>query len=975
MAILKNENNALIDLNKVSNNDKLIRSYIDKIVKERDEKDVPADYSYDEMLEGENNWQVFYNLSDLRTGIINWYDFKENAKVLEIGAGFGTLTGVLCKRCKEVHATERSLFRGESMALRHAGYDNLTIHIGDIVDSEFVNKLPGDFDYIVLIGLLERIGKGSKESAVYANYLKRLAALLKEDGKLLIAVENRFGLRYFCGTPEPHTNRAFDGIDGYRRGTGGRSFSRQEFCSILTESGMKRMKMYYPLPDYKIPQLIYTDSHLPEKNLSERLILYYMRNTTLVARESLLYDDIVANGVFPFMANSFFAECAKEEQAELCKVNYAAVSTDRGRERSFSTMIYANGAVCKHPLYREGIVNAEKLYVNILDLKAHGIPVVEHTKLDNGDILMPYMAFPTLSNYIKEIKANKTEVLALLDLLYDNILRSSEVLTETELKEGKEENRLLDYAAEDEKTLCYGPILKKAYMELIPLNCFINPETKELWYFDQEFVRVNYPAKYVLFRAIYYIYVFASDMERYLAKEEVLKRYDMQEIWQVFEREEHRFLEEVRNRKRYSLFYQKAVVEDKKIYENSAKLESEKEVIAEYEISDKVKKTWKIELAMLDEIDQICKRENLKYFLVHGSLLGAVRHKGFIPWDDDLDIAMPRKDYEKFVSVAKAELPSPMILCTPGCEEDLYWGGVTRIRNMETTAIEPKDLNHKGVLGIWIDIMPYDVCPKDEKLLNKKVAQLKFYHQLMHKKVYGRDNKQGWKKEGWVNWGYYFLSRFYSMTSLSNKLDKVLHKYTEEPSDEVAFFTGGSMPKLYSAKLFEEIVLLDFEGRKVPAPAGYKDYLFATLGGDYMKLPPLEERRPKHKGIYDPQRPYREYQNLLCNMFEDCKGKQIILWGSGFMFEDYMRKYGDKYRPAYVVDNDQNKWGRFRMGIEIKSPEELLKIPVNKRKLIVCSYYYKEIGKQLEEMGIKDYKVYIQRLDWIIKTENDGKDA
>lgn len=108
-------------------------------------------------------------------------------------------------------------------------------------------------------------------------------------------------------------------------------------------------------------------------------------------------------------------------------------------------------------------------------------------------------------------------------------------------------------------------------MELIPLNCFYNPDTKEFLYFDQEFVR-----------------------------------------------------------------------------ENVKHLSTEEEVIADYKISDKMKKIWKIELAMLEEVERICKEHGLTWFMVHGSLLGAVRHKGFIPWDDDIDIAMPRKDYNKF---------------------------------------------------------------------------------------------------------------------------------------------------------------------------------------------------------------------------------------------------------------------------------------------------------------------------------------
>ena len=953
MAILNHYAKAQIDSNKISNNDKLVRSYIDRSIKERKDRENDSNFSFDEIIEDDNHWQVFYNLSDLRSGIINWYDFKPGAKVLEVGAAFGALTGTLLKKCADVHVTERSLFRGESIAERYPDARNLVIHIGDVSDEEFCDALPKDFDYILLVGILERIGNGSKDVTVYADYLKMLSEHLKYDGKFLIAVENRFGLKYFCGAPEPHTNRAFDGIDGYRRGTAGRSFARQEFCEILRLAGLNQYKMYYPLPDYKLPQLVYTDEYLPEKNLSERLIPYYVNNNTLVAKESLLYDDIISNGAFPFMANSFFVECAKLKEAEFCDVQYAAVSTDRGRERSYATTIHKDGIVCKRPLFAEGKRNAEQLYQNMLELSERGLPVVDHEISENGDISMPYVSWPTLSNYIKEVKRNKEVVLDILDRIYTNIIKASDVVEETE----------------------QGPILKKAYMELIPLNCFVNPKTKEFLYFDQEFVKEKYPAKYVLFRAIHYIYVFTPDMESCIPKEDIIARYDMQDLWPDFEKEEEKFLKDVRNKKRYSQFYCWAKVDDKKIFDNSGKLNSETEVIAEYEISDKMKKTWKVELEILDEIERICKKANLKYFLVHGSLLGAVRHKGFIPWDDDLDIAMPRKDYEAFLAIAKAEIKKPLVICEPGSESDLYWGGATRIKNVMTTAIEPRDLNHKGNLGIWVDILPYDICPENEALLEKKIKKVRKCHALMQAKVYGKEWKKEWNKEGFLKQWNCFAACFFSMEQLRIKLNKALHLFTDSVSENVAFFTGGNSVKLLNTKFFESTILMDFENRKIPAPVGYKEYLFATLGGDYMKFPPQEERKPKHKGIYDPGRPYTEYQNLLCNMFEDAKGKQIILWGSGFMFEDYMKKYGDKYRPAFLVDNDKNKWGRSRMGIEIKEPRELMKVPEEKRKLIICSYYYKEIAKQLEDMGIKEYKVYVQRLDWILKSENDGKEV
>lgn len=198
---------------------------------------------------------------------------------------------------------------------------------------------------------------------------------------------------------------------------------------------------------------------------------------------------------------------------------------------------------------------------NISDLKQHLIPAAEHTILPDGSLELPFVPWPTLSNYMKGIiREDQEKFLSLIDRIYEYILQASETVsaeTDTDLP--------------SLGNLDCGPILKKAYMELIPLNCFYNPDTKEFLYFDQEFVR-----------------------------------------------------------------------------ENVKHLSTEEEVIADYKISDKMKKIWKIELAMLEEVERICKEHGLTWFMVHGSLLGAVRHKGFIPWDDDIDIAMPRKDYNKF---------------------------------------------------------------------------------------------------------------------------------------------------------------------------------------------------------------------------------------------------------------------------------------------------------------------------------------
>lgn len=99
-----------------------------------------------------------------------------------------------------------------------------------------------------------------------------MSGLLKEGGRILLAVDNRLGLRYFCGAKESHGGKAFEGISHYPQGTRGYSFSREELKDILTRAGFSQHQFYYPLPDYKMPQLIYSDDYLPEQNLKERLI-------------------------------------------------------------------------------------------------------------------------------------------------------------------------------------------------------------------------------------------------------------------------------------------------------------------------------------------------------------------------------------------------------------------------------------------------------------------------------------------------------------------------------------------------------------------------------------------------------------------------------------------------------------------------------------------------------------------------------
>lgn len=400
-------------------------------------------------------------------------------------------------------------------------------------------------------------------------------------------------------------------------------------------------------------------------------------------------------------------------------------------------------------------------------------------------------------------------------------------------------------------------------------------------------------------------------------------------------------------------------------------IETAKKTAAAYKVTDKQKQVWKKELDILNAVEEICQKHGLRYFALHGTLLGAVRHKGFIPWDDDLDIGMLREDYNKFLEVAKEELPQHLFLQTMFTEEDIFHNGITRIRNSNTTGIQERELDRRCNKGIWIDILPIDDSPLDDALYRKKCKKVSRYNLMLQAKMHGKDMKAvpyRITKGKWLS--CQLAAQFFSKRYLVKKLDEAMQMGGKE-NCELGIFTGHCNYRQLNKADFAEVTYLDFEGKKISAPGGYENYLYMVMGSDYMKLPPENEQKPKHRGIFDANKPYTEYEQVFCGMFDAVKGKKLVLFGGGMMFDDYMKKFGRKYKPDFIVDNDKNKWGRFRQGIEIKSPQEILKISPEKRKVIICSAYYPEIEKQLQEMGIMEYSIYIQHIEWITNTEQN----
>ncbi|MBP3447410.1 MAG: LicD family protein [Clostridia bacterium] len=258
---------------------------------------------------------------------------------------------------------------------------------------------------------------------------------------------------------------------------------------------------------------------------------------------------------------------------------------------------------------------------------------------------------------------------------------------------------------------------------------------------------------------------------------------------------------------------------------------------------------------ILDEIVAICEQHNLRYFLVAGTLLGAVRHQDIIPWDDDIDIGMPRADYNKFLEIAGELLPEHLFLQTYETDP-AYMQNFAKVRNSETTHIEQPvkhlQMNH----GIYVDIFPYDGVPDAnwrQYLHNKRIV----LQCVLIRYFWDTPYVQG---SSWRKLFKGILSIFTNQQRLQRKLDNILSKYDYDKSQTVGSLLSGYKMKTYVSKeVYDEVEPLPFGEKAYLCPKNYEAVL-VKIYRNYMQLPPEEKRGVRHNiAVSDLEKSYREY--------------------------------------------------------------------------------------------------------------------
>ena len=295
----------------------------------------------------------------------------------------------------------------------------------------------------------------------------------------------------------------------------------------------------------------------------------------------------------------------------------------------------------------------------------------------------------------------------------------------------------------------------------------------------------------------------------------------------------------------------------------------EEEVRCDYTVTKDIKEVWAIEIDLLMQLDEVCKKHNLKYYITDGTMLGTVRHKGFIPWDDDIDVTMFRDDYEKLLKVAETEFKYPYFLQTeysdPGCLR-----GHAQLRNSATTGIlKTEEGKFKFNQGLFLDVFVMDNVIDDKKLYEQQKKDAEKYRKRAVK--YARWSTRYYKQNTWQSKVkgilYPVVNAFLRKTKLEEKnfrkFEEVCKRYNNMETKYVTTLEFSFDIERWGKRLksyFDKVEYMPFEFIKLPISVDY-DEMLRNDYGDYMVF---KKGASAHGDmIIDTDRSYTEYINKI----------------------------------------------------------------------------------------------------------------
>ena len=443
-------------------------------------------------------------LSQFKKNIISWYPIEEKQKVLEI-ENSEEVVKELKKKTSEV----------VSIDLKHIS-----------------NAPKNEFDYVVLIGILEKL---STENEIL-KVLNCASKSLKQNGKILLAMKNKFGMKYWSGEKFNSKVESYDTIENSNENV----LSITKIKKILNNLNLK-YKFYYPLPDYELTNVIYTDEFMPSNDsIDSRVITYCESGKILNFSERKAYKQLIENDdkLFPFFSNSFFIEIANSYE----NIKYVSYSITRKEDYRIKTIIEKNYAF-KYADNDNSLKHIKNIARNIEVLENSNIKCLD--KYENNKII---------SNYLEDAKSYDKILIDIynkdgLNSVIEKIKEFQHLILDKLEKNGDSKNSIFEKyeITIDEEMKKNLHFIKDGVIDLIFQNCLVKNEN--LFCYDQEWYEENVPVEFILYRAIFYF----TELKKCENIDEIYKKLDLYNYANVFEQLENKIQENILDKKIWNL--------------------------------------------------------------------------------------------------------------------------------------------------------------------------------------------------------------------------------------------------------------------------------------------------------------------------------------------------------------------------------------------------------------------------------------
>ena len=436
--------------------------------------------------------------------ILNWYPFNKKQKVLEIGIKSEELTSFLKQKCSKVQRVSK-------------------------IDE--LENIMEKFDIIILIEI------NNCKKLTLKNLIRKLESFLEVDGKILLGVDNKFGLKFWNGNPENIFEKKFTSLIGYNNEPEKiETYTKKYIETILKEMGYNT-RFYYPLPDYKLPNVIFTDEQLPEYNNIDKYNPYFLEKSDIIFNELDVFREILKTNkeMFTFFANSFLVEITKGE----CDKTYKYISFNNMRKKEYQLITkISDSYVEKQIANEEAIEHYNNIKNNLRILQENGIKTLDY--IDDERIKSRYVEQKYLLDNIITEKLEKGQVQE-FESIINNYIKAITVEPYKENDYDKTVFGKYGIEVEDKNIIKNLNFMKNGLWDMTFTNCFLMDN--QFYFFDQEWNEPNLPVEYILYRSI----IYTITLRRFVSIEKLFDKYNLRPYLGLFEQLDNKIQEEIRD--------------------------------------------------------------------------------------------------------------------------------------------------------------------------------------------------------------------------------------------------------------------------------------------------------------------------------------------------------------------------------------------------------------------------------------------